>query len=159
MIRAPGQGRRATPSARAVRGRNTSTATAGLPDQPPRGPASAEALTAPILVLGAPRSGTTWLAKIIDSHPDVLYRHEPDETIAAPSPLTPDSLPALLARWATETGARTVTKQPYFRKSWQPGWAIGVRTALAGTVSAASRMPPPFKGLGRLRIPDLAARP
>ncbi|HEX3993541.1 MAG TPA: sulfotransferase [Acetobacteraceae bacterium] len=120
---------------------------------------SAEALTAPILVLGAPRSGTTWLAKIIDSHPDVLYRHEPDETIPAPSPLTPDALPALLARWATETGARTVTKQPYFRKSWQPGWALGVRTGLAAAVGAASRMPPPFKVLGGLRIPDLAARP
>src|SRR5579863_5927152 len=31
-----------------------------------------------ILILGAPRSGTSWLAKIFDSHPNVLYRHEPD---------------------------------------------------------------------------------
>ncbi len=25
-----------------------------------------------------PRSGSTWLGKILDSHPDTLYRHEPD---------------------------------------------------------------------------------
>lgn len=31
-----------------------------------------------IMCLGMPRSGTTWLAKIIDSHPSVLYSHEPD---------------------------------------------------------------------------------
>lgn len=31
-----------------------------------------------IFVLGAARSGTSWLAKIFDSHPETLYRHEPD---------------------------------------------------------------------------------
>ena len=31
-----------------------------------------------ILLLGGPRSGTTWLGKIFDSHPDTLYRFEPD---------------------------------------------------------------------------------
>jgi Sulfotransferase domain len=30
-----------------------------------------------ILLLGSPRSGTTWLAKILDSHRDVVFRHEP----------------------------------------------------------------------------------
>ena len=33
---------------------------------------------APLLLFGMPRSGTTWLGKIFDSHPRVLYRHEPD---------------------------------------------------------------------------------
>jgi hypothetical protein len=32
----------------------------------------------PVLLFGMPRSGTTWLGKIFDSHPRVLYRHEPD---------------------------------------------------------------------------------
>ncbi|MGH8596530.1 MAG: sulfotransferase, partial [Gammaproteobacteria bacterium] len=31
-----------------------------------------------ILLFGMPRSGTTWLGKIFDSHPQTLYRHEPD---------------------------------------------------------------------------------
>lgn len=32
----------------------------------------------PIFLFGMPRSGTTWIGKIFDSHPDTLYRHEPD---------------------------------------------------------------------------------
>jgi len=31
-----------------------------------------------ILLFGLPRSGTTWIGKIFDSHPDTIYRHEPD---------------------------------------------------------------------------------
>jgi len=31
-----------------------------------------------IILLGMPRSGTTWLGKLFDSHPDTLYLHEPD---------------------------------------------------------------------------------
>jgi hypothetical protein len=118
-----------------------------------------EALASPILVLGAPRSGTTWLAKIVDSHPDVLYRHEPDQTFPCPSPVTPDDLPALLARWAADRSPRTVTKRPYFEKSWQPAWARGIRSSFAAAVSAAAHLPPPFNAIGRLSIPDLAARP
>jgi Sulfotransferase family len=119
---------------------------------------SHEALSALILILGAPRSGTTWLAKIIDSHPDVLYRHEPDEAVPCPSRLTADALPALLARWAAETGARTVAKRPYFEKSWQSGWARGFRALFATAVSAAGRLPRPLRALGACRIPDLGFR-
>lgn len=31
-----------------------------------------------LFIIGSGRSGTTWLGKLFDSHPDVLYRHEPD---------------------------------------------------------------------------------
>lgn len=34
-----------------------------------------------LFILGAPRSGTTWLGKIFDSHPRVVYRHEPDTVL------------------------------------------------------------------------------
>lgn len=33
-----------------------------------------------IILMGMPRSGTSWLGKIFDSHPDTLYRHEPDSS-------------------------------------------------------------------------------
>ncbi len=49
-----------------------------------------------ILILGAPRSGTSWLAKIFDSHPDVLYRHEPRyaplRTLASPGRALPEQV-------------------------------------------------------------------
>ncbi|TXL65963.1 sulfotransferase [Zeimonas arvi] len=45
-----------------------------------------------LLLFGMPRSGTTWIGKIFDSHPDVLYRHEPDSV----SPL--DSMPLIVSR-------------------------------------------------------------
>jgi hypothetical protein len=35
-------------------------------------------LDRPIFAIGMPRSGTTWIGKILDSHPRTLYRHEPD---------------------------------------------------------------------------------
>src|SRR5690348_17293271 len=114
---------------------------------------TSEALLSPILVLGAPRSGTTWLAKIIDSHPDVLYRHEPDETLPGPEILPEQELPALLGRWAADRGPRTVTKRPFFPKSFQAGWARGLRTLLAGASSGFSRLPSPFNAISRLEIP------
>lgn len=118
-----------------------------------------DALASVILVVGAPRSGTTWLAKIIDSHPDVLYRHEPDETLPGSASLTGAALPELLADWVADRGARSVTKRPFFPKSWQPAWARRLRTLLAGAVSAASRLPAPLDRLARMHIPDLMRRP
>jgi hypothetical protein len=79
--------------------------------------------------------------------------------LPSPSPLTPDALPALLACWAADRSPRTVTKQPFFPKSWQPTWKRRLRTLLATAVSAAARLPPPLKTLAELRIPDLGDRP
>lgn len=46
-------------------------------------------------LIGAPRSGTTWLSKIIDAHPDVLYLHEPDSVVGRQSlpPVVHDPVP------------------------------------------------------------------
>ncbi len=125
---------------------------------PPAGVAP-DALASLILVVGAPRSGTTWLAKIIDSHPDVLYRHEPDETLPGSASLTGTTLQGLLADWVADRGARSASKRPFFPKSWQPAWALVLRTLFAGAVSAAARLPPPLNRLARVDIPDLMRRP
>jgi hypothetical protein len=47
-----------------------------------------------VLLVGAARSGTTWLARVLDSHPDLIHRHEPvmvirDETLNACSAAFP----------------------------------------------------------------------
>jgi hypothetical protein len=98
-----------------------------------------------ILIVGAPRSGTTWLAKIFDSHPGVLYRHEPDEVVPPSGSIEQD-----MARWVRQHDARTAGKRPFFRKSWQaaPAWLLRSSLAYAGAV--AGRI-----GLPSLPIPDL----
>jgi hypothetical protein len=118
-----------------------------------------EALASTILILGSQRSGTTWLAKIIDSHPDVLYRHEPDEALRAPPLLDKAALPALLTRWIADRGARAVSIKPFFPKSWQPAWARSIRLTLATAIKAAGRLPSPARALADLPIPDIGTSP
>jgi hypothetical protein len=98
-----------------------------------------------ILIVGAPRSGTTWLAKIFDSHPDTLYRHEPDEIVQ------PDgAIGDCIALWAAQRDARTAGKRPFFAKSWQSAPQRSLRTVLAYGGAAASRL-----GFAPFTIPDL----
>ena len=90
------------------------------------------------LVLGSARSGTTWLAKILDSHPDVLYRHEPDEMV----PPRPGTDPrGQVAAWLAARGARTATKQPFFQKSWQRPALAKLRETMAVGVNGLARLP------------------
>src|SRR5271156_2986777 len=44
-----------------------------------------------VLLMGLPRSGTTWIAKMFDSSPDTVYCHEADRGLILRSmPLAPD---------------------------------------------------------------------
>jgi hypothetical protein len=107
-------------------------------------PAFSLASTA-ILIVGAPRSGTTWLAKILDSHPGVLYRHEPDEALPAGR-----SIHADIENWVCQRDPRTAGKRPFFAKSWQPAPARLARTGLVFAAAAATQL-----GLPAWPIPDL----
>ena len=65
------------------------------------------------IILGAPRSGTTWLGKIFDSHPQVFYRHEPD--LAAGSEPLPPYCPSNITQQDFEIAHRFVQHLPYER--------------------------------------------
>jgi Sulfotransferase family len=105
-----------------------------------------------ILILGSPRSGTSWLAKIFDSHPEVLYRHEPDEVASIPARAQPTSQLLMLLM---ERHVRAAAKRPWFRKTWRPYHREILRHALAAGISLAERVQ-----LGKImgfRLPDMIA--
>lgn len=82
----------------------------------------------PILLFGLPRSGTSWLAKIFDSHPGVFYLHEPDKTIRAPDlqdcmtrPLSSQEQEKFLNYvdvWLNCTRSSVVASRPVFQKKF-----------------------------------------
>lgn len=83
-------------------------------------PASGRRVRAPILVVGAPRSGTTWLGNRLGRHPEVAYWEEPrpiwstghawrgDDALAAAdlSPAIARRIDDRFARFLVESGRR-----------------------------------------------------
>lgn len=68
-----------------------------------------DTMRGPILLFGMPRSGTTWLGKIFDSHPNTLYRHEPDSFGRLNfMPIAPEPDEALLYARQLEDFVRTL---------------------------------------------------
>jgi hypothetical protein len=118
-----------------------------------------------LLLIGARRSGTTWLGKIFDSHPGVLYRHEPDTVvrtrvfpdfcdaadIAAHRPEARDYLLQL-------AGVRTLKSAgslPLLPKSYQDRSAFRLRRAIVLGLKACEQIAPIRAWARRIAIPDL----
>ena len=105
--------------------------------------------SAPICVLGMPRSGTTWLGKILDSHPETLYRHEPDSGAALGDvPLTasaePDSAASrIMEQFLTDLprqhSVKVCGKLPLFAKRYLPGWRGHLHRGSVYLAKAASK--------------------
>ena len=111
-----------------------------------------------ILIFGLPRSGTTWIGKLFDSHPDTLYRHEPDSVRKLKMPLFPEKEDAARYREELECfiGAlpqmrspEVVGKQPLFPKSYQSSAGLAAYRASVLAAKAVSRVrrhfPSPYR--------------
>lgn len=102
-----------------------------------------------ILVFGMPRSGTTWVGKLFDSHPDTLYRHEPDSVHKLPLPAFPELADAPRYRGELEhfvaslprmRSPEIVGKQPLFRKHYQSVAGLHAYRASVLLAKTASRV-------------------
>lgn len=124
------------------------------------------ALPGPVLIVGAPRSGTSWLGKIFDSHPRVIYRHEPDDVLRQtefPVHCPVEDIPRYLdsaARYVkvltTVRTVKTAGTRPVFTKPFQSFLAPAIRQTLLFTARAAETIPASRNWGRRLTIPDFA---
>jgi hypothetical protein len=116
-------------------------------------------------IIGGPRSGTTWLAKMFDSNPDVLYRHEPDTILRNPDlPLYADARDTARFGDATRRWTealldlrllKTAGSLPSFPKSYQSASARLLRLGIALGLRFGERLPGVGRSLARrLAIPD-----
>ena len=118
-----------------------------------------------VFIVGMPRSGTTWLAKLFDAHPEVLYRHEPDSVAQSPG------LPNLILReeWGqhreqasahfhrllSTSTLKTEGVRPWFRKAYRGSIAEQVRRGICASLRAAEGIDPVRAWARRQAIPDL----
>lgn len=119
-------------------------------------------LDRPILLFGMPRSGTTWLGKIFDSHPRTLYRHEPDSyTPLSDIPLLADPddaarlrqrLHAYLAEVVAMRAEAVCGKQPIFPKAYAASGSASLHRLGATVSKAAARLGLTVPVLGAPRL-------
>nr|WP_242463522.1 sulfotransferase [Rhodothalassium salexigens] len=89
------------------------------------------------MIFGSPRSGTTWLGKILDAHPDVHYVHEPEIGRGCGLPQFPAADDADhrriaerdLALWTATRDLRSLGTRPVMRKRGENAVAFGLRVA------------------------------
>lgn len=106
-----------------------------------------------VLLFGMPRSGTTWIGKVFDSHPDTLYRHEPDSggVLDRLMPLFPElpraaeyapAAKQYLSSLPKLRSLRVIGKLPVFRKRGQSRMEARLQqAALLGSKAAARWLP------------------
>lgn len=106
-----------------------------------------------ILLFGMPRSGTTWIGKLFDSHPDTLYRHEPDTWRMLEMPRYPcvseadcyaERVRAFVESLPDAKVARVATSRPLLPKAYQSRTGFWLAQGGAWMARAGSRLTPDF---------------
>jgi hypothetical protein len=121
-----------------------------------------------IMLMGLPRSGTTWIAKMFDSHPRTVYLHEADRgSTLKTMPLAPDAsesealrpmATAFVDSLLKRKGAYVVGSQPQFPKEFRSTIATTMyrlNTAAAKVASTAKLHCPVFPMVDYDRAPNL----
>jgi hypothetical protein len=112
-----------------------------------------------ILVFGLPRSGTSWLGKVFDSHPETLYLHEPDKEVhladvpvllSARQPSENQAIERFLAKVLANRSPAVTGKRPFFPKSYR-----SPRRELARNLIGLAARALPRRLCQRVRVPDL----
>jgi hypothetical protein len=119
-----------------------------------------------VFIFSSPRSGSTWLGKLLDTDSDVLYLHEPDKIdrgldllpywVSDPeTPARQSGARRYLLRLLTQRSHHVTGQPPFFPKSYRAQEAEQLRRVLIYTTKLASRL-----GLGtladRVCVPDLS---
>jgi hypothetical protein len=120
-----------------------------------------------VLILGAPRSGTTWVGKIFDSHPSVIYRHEPDSVLrpgdfpiicpVGEIPRYAEAAADFIRRLLAVRQLKASATRPVFAKPFRPFSAALMRRALAYGLRTAETALPHATWPKRIGIPDFVS--
>ena len=122
-----------------------------------------------ILLLGSPRSGTTWLAKLFDSHENVLYRHEPDIFLRGSHiPFVPamDEIPELenqaidyINQLIKVRSVKSAGSLPNFPKAYRSRFSDLIRNGLIRAAKVLELLTGKIGIHPNFQIPDLISRP
>lgn len=116
------------------------------------------------MIFGSPRSGTTWVGSLFDSHPQTLYLHEPDVIEKEPRlPFVPyGDLPAdidritqdYFERLSQNRSLRSVHMPTIFPKAYRGGLADQARAAIVRLLRAVDAVLPAVGRSRSLQVPD-----
>jgi hypothetical protein len=109
--------------------------------------------SSPILLCGLPRSGTSWIGKIVDSHPHTLYLHEPDKILPLRIETRNDGrLEEFIAAYVDQLPTKLSTDMfvyPLMRKEGSTRASHALKTAAISGAKLLSRC------FGNMRLPSV----